>query len=319
MNKHIICCPFATLEGYNGSANLSGNSEALDIYLKNASVSCFSAKQSNPDCDVAFVHNLQKLPEKYQLFFEKYNIKSIYVKYGNFTFAADYKWSLAFYKLCVLNYFANEGAYDAVLVLDTDTYITGNLDAIWPICKERLMLYNVQHSGDLEAYQKRLAEYKVLYEKDTYPTVWGGEFVAASKPILKEFVDECLKVYELMNEKGFETTFGDEFITFCAAENYDKKIADGAPYIRRYWTTNLYYQAFTDHALMLRILHIPNEKTFGFIRIFDYICKHGKLPEKSAVYKIMGLPKAKRPIYIRNSWFHFCRKIKKLLGRIGWK
>lgn len=313
MNKKLICCPFALLDGYNGSANQNKTKESLYIYLKNAAVSCFSAKVHNPNVDVGFVHNLKTIPQEFSLFFKKNDILTIYVEFDDFRFPPDYKWSLAFYKLCVMNYMAYNSDYNSIIILDTDTCVIGNVDSIWKICENRLMLYNVQHSLDLDAYQSRIEEYRKLYPNNLYPTVWGGEFIGASKAILKSFVEECKKVYQKLKVENFYTQFGDEFITFCAAENYSGKIIDAAPYVRRYWTTNIYYQCFTDHELLLKILHIPNEKNDGFIRIYNYITKHNSLPNNKKIFRIMGLPKCQRPVYYENMIYFVFRKIKRLI------
>lgn len=68
MKRRLICCSFASKEGYNGSANAGKNIDAVDIYIKNACVCCFSAKKYNPTCDVAFIHNLSEVPEQYDKF-----------------------------------------------------------------------------------------------------------------------------------------------------------------------------------------------------------------------------------------------------------
>lgn len=316
MKRRLICCSFASKEGYNGSANAGKNIDAVDIYIKNACVCCFSAKKYNPTCDVAFIHNLSEVPEQYDKFFKKHNILSIYVPYEKYTFPSTYKWSLAFYKLCVLDYLAHQEKYDAITMVDTDTIIIDSLESMWEVSETRLMLYNVQHPNDLEAYQERLKEYRRLYSANVFPSVWGGEFISASRIILREFMEECKKVYDKIIENNFETQFGDEFITFCAAENYKAKISDAAPYIRRYWTVNIYFQVFTDHALKLKIMHIPNEKNSGFLRIYNYILKKGDLPQKDVIFKIMGCPKVKRPIYIRNIMYQGCRKAGRIVEKI---
>lgn len=313
MGKRLIYCSFATLDGYVGSANFSQSSKSIDVYLKNACVSCFTAKKHNPDCDVAFVHNLKVLPTEIQTFFDKYKILSIYVEYTNFLFSADYKWSLAFYKLCALKYLIYQSTYDCLIAMDTDTFVIGNLNACFTVAENRLMLYNVQHPYDLEAFEQRLKEYRELYGGNNIPTVYGGEFIAGNNKDLRKFIYGCEEVYNFLIEKNFETKFGDEFITFCAAEKYSGKIADASPYVRRYWTTNLYYQCFTDHSLALRVLHVPNEKNNAFIRLYNYILKHGDVPKKSKTFKMFGFPKTVRPKYFCNFLYQFKRKIKKLI------
>ena len=312
MGKRLIYCAFASKEGFKGSENLSGQANSLQIYLQNACVCCFTAKKHNPDCDVAFVHNLKTIPEEFVAFFDKYNILSIYVEYSDFVFPPDYKWSLAFYKLCALQYFAEKSSYESIVSLDVDTYSIGSLEPCFTLMKDRLVLYNVQHSYDLDAYRRRLEEYSQLYKSDAIPTVYGGEFIAGNKQQMQKFLQECQKVYNLLQEKDFKTSFGDEFITFCAAEKYPDKIADAAPYIRRYWTTDLYYQCFTDHALALRVVHVPNEKNNAFVRLYRHILRVGDVPKNEEVFKMMGFPTARRPKYWCNIVYQFKRKVKKL-------
>lgn len=315
MVKKLIYCAFAAKVGFKGSENLSGQADSLRIYMQNACVCCFTAKKHNPDCDVAFVHNLDVIPDEFLSFFKKHKILSIFVQYDDFIFPADYRWSLAFYKLCALQYFANYSSYESIISLDVDTYSIGSLEPCFSVMNDRLVLYNVQHSYNLEAYQRRLSEYAELYGGKAIPTVYGGEFIAGKRDDLQRFLVECKKVYLLLQERNFETAFGDEFITFCAAENYPNKIADGAPYIRRYWTTDLYYQCFTDHALELRVLHIPNEKNNAFVRLYRYILTRNDTPENKQVFKMMGMPKVKRPKFLCNIVYQLKRKIKKLFGR----
>lgn len=314
MSRNIIYCAFASLDGFNGSENMSGQKDALSIYLKNACVSCYSAKKHNPDADVAFVHNLTRIPDEFKVFFNKYNILDIYLEFNSFIFPPNYRWSLAFYKLCALKYFTFNTEYNKIISLDVDTFSIGGLTPCLEVMEDRLVLYNVQHSYNLDAYQRRLEEYHKLYNSNSIPTVYGGEFIGGKKSDLKEFVLNCEKVYHLLNRNNFETKFGDEFITFCAAEEYKGKIADAAPYIRRYWTTDLYYQCFTDHNLELRVLHVPNEKNNAFLRIYNYIKKYGKLPKNKKTFKMFGLPRVRRPKYYCNFIYQVKRKIIKLFG-----
>ena len=56
---------------------------------------------------------------------KKGDIKIITLSYDGFCFPAEYTWSLAFYKLCVLKHLCNTG-FEKIVYLDTDVYIQGN-------------------------------------------------------------------------------------------------------------------------------------------------------------------------------------------------
>ena len=85
MKQRLICCSFATKDGYNGSANMGDKTDLTETYIINACVCCFSAKMNNPDCNVAFIHNLQTVPEKYEKFLKEHDILLIYVPYDKYT------------------------------------------------------------------------------------------------------------------------------------------------------------------------------------------------------------------------------------------
>ena len=312
VEKRLICCSFAAKQGYKGQGDTIQHNASM-TYLRNACVSCYSAKKYNPYCDVAFVHNLNHLPDEISAFLKQHGILDLHLPFDHFTFPPEYKWSLAFYKLSVLYHMAFDTEYQKVLLLDTDTIFLGNIDAIWSITEEQIMLYNVQHSLELDVFQRRLEEYRQLYDSNSILPVWGGEFIAGSTVNLRAFVTLCEQVYHKMIDDSFVTQFGDEFITFCAAAQYSGKIYDATPYIRRYWTTNLYYQVYTDHVLCLKILHIPNEKNDGFIRIYNTIQKTGDVPKKQVMFKILGLPSVKRPNYLRNIVYQLKRKVMKAI------
>lgn len=86
-----------------GSTNVSDIFLKSDGYIKNSVVSLFSAKQNNPECECALILNFE-INKHYHELFEEFNIKIFYVPFDKFYFSKNYNWSLAFYKLCALDY-----------------------------------------------------------------------------------------------------------------------------------------------------------------------------------------------------------------------
>lgn len=77
--------------------------ERLNIYMKNCCVALLSAKHYNQDSDVALVTNID-VPNEFEQILKNYDIISVNAEFNEFKFSNEYKWGLAFYKMCVLKY-----------------------------------------------------------------------------------------------------------------------------------------------------------------------------------------------------------------------
>lgn len=87
------------------------------------------------------------------------------IPYDEFCFPAEYTWSLAFYKLCVLKHLCAEG-FEKLIYLDTDVYIQGNLESIWREVEQKILLYDINHGLEVEDYKGLCCEVNNF--------VWGG-------------------------------------------------------------------------------------------------------------------------------------------------
>ena len=164
MNKlgKVICIPFAYKKDMNSGVNISSSgSQRMMVYLKNTSVALVSAKRYNKDAEVVFATNLseQEIPEEIRNIFERENIRVITIPYDEFRFPAEYMWSLAFYKLCVLKHICNEG-FEKLIYLDTDVYIQDNLESIWRETENKILLYDINHGLGVEDYKILCSEVK---------------------------------------------------------------------------------------------------------------------------------------------------------------
>ena len=109
---NLIAVPFAYDEKKNSGINFrnkSGGTWKLNIYLKNACVALVSAKRNNPSSEVALITNIEDIPEEYTQVLRNNNVCIIKVEFDQFVFPNDYKWSLAFYKLCALKSICSMG------------------------------------------------------------------------------------------------------------------------------------------------------------------------------------------------------------------
>lgn len=296
MNSHdkrkgIIMIPYAEIKDYNSGVNISDQSNRRDIYLKNCCVTCLSARYHNDEkTDVALVTNI-KVPEKYQQLLIQNHILVIHQEFDLFKFSEDYSWSLAFYKLCVLYRLLDRFEYDYYAYLDSDVYIQSGFENIWTECKDNILLYDINHGLQVEHYNHFLNEIKLYLNTDKKITHFGGEFFAANKENAVDFSRLCYEIFTEMNKKNIITTHGDEFILSIAAEKMKLKVKNAGAYVFRFWTGlfRLISTSYKNNAVT--IIHVPDEKESGMIKLFEKYFSKGMIPTNKKVYSILHLEK----------------------------
>jgi hypothetical protein len=308
--NNLIFNAFAFKEDYLASPQIGGRASdrTIDIYMKNAYVSLYSAKVQNPQDDLALVTNCE-LPSKYKELFTKANIQIIKIEFNEFIMPKTFVWSLAFFKLCALKWIVNNTDYEKILLLDTDTITIHSYKELWLEAQHGLLLYNIKHSYGHKDRQIMVHDYQRLYNNDKNLVHYGGEFICGTNKVLKKFSEECDKVYNAIKENDFDISKneGDELIISIAAISMDNVIEAGA-YIYRYWTGKFYLVSTNYINNPVSIWHIPSEKNIGIIRIY-YAYMKGT-PSVNKMARILGFPKYKRPF----SLFYLIYRIINKLG-----
>lgn len=292
MNKKLICIPFAHDEHMKSGVNIStGGKQRLFVYLKNACVALRSAKYYNPDCEVALATNLDKedIPQEYVDVLLTGNVRIIRIPFDKFRFSDEYKWSLAFYKLCVL-WHISQMQYDTVCYMDTDVFIQGSFDAIWAECKQNILLYDINHGLNTKDYVTLCEEVEAYEGKRKLVTHYGGEFFAASADNARLFCKACESVYFGMMERKFVTTKGDEFIVSLAADRLRERIKNAGAYIYRFWSGGGFRLVSTCYQYnRITVLHLPAEKERGMIAMYDHFVKKNLVPGDRTVWRMFRL------------------------------
>ena len=140
---NLIFTAFATLEGYREGSNANLGSE---VFYRCIVVSLVSAKQRNQNCDAALVTNTA-VPEPYAAQLSQAGIRVIACPFDNYRFEADLDWSLAYYKLCAMQYLLETEHYENYLMLDSDTFTQRGYQDIWREAAEAVLLYQVPHAA----------------------------------------------------------------------------------------------------------------------------------------------------------------------------
>lgn len=302
--KNLFFVPFAFNENKLSGVNIKKNH--LNTYLKNLCVSLISAKKSTPDIDVALVTNV-KIPTEYEKLLLEHDVLIYVESFDSFTFDDNYLWCLAFYKLCALEKMVTKYDYDNYIYTDADVFVQKSLDKVFLELRDNILLYDINHGLFVHDYEIIIDEFK-RFGIDSYITHYGGEFFGASHENAILFIRQCKCIFEEMLSKNFETTKGDEFILSIAAYKMRNMIKNAGAYIYRFWTGSFYLVSTCFKYNEIAILHFPDEKNAGMVKIYDNFIKKQVFPTKEQVHKICHLKNQSMKIRVKNM-------IKKILDK----
>jgi hypothetical protein len=285
--RKVFFVPFAYDNAMKTGVNIS-QKDPKNIYLKNLCVALISAKRTTPDIDVALVCNMS-ICDPYKEALEKNDIRIIIEPFDDFIFSSDYKWGLAFYKLCALKKMVERHEYDYYVFADADVIVQESLAHIYDELDDHILLYDINLGLQTEEYRIFFEEIKSFWGNRQI-THYGGEFFGASHNNAVLFVEHCQSVYRKMIQENFKTTKGDEFITSIVAAEIKDKIKNAGAYIFRYWTGDFYLVSTCYRYNKVAILHMPSEKR-TIARIFDKYILKGKFPSQEKIYRMCHLVK----------------------------
>jgi len=278
------------------SAGITSVDAAMEVYLKNAIVSLASAKLCNTD--VTCILNTDfPVPKSFQEIAEKANIELHTVPFGRFKSKEEFPWAIAQYKYDSMSYVADlMGDDDCMVLLDTDTVCTQNMGEIFEEAKNFLLLYPTNHSFNQEKRRSIILNYQKLYSfpNPTNLLHYGGEFFAGNKELIKRLLSSVQEVItRALNCEGLEA-WDDEHVLSIAVEQDLKKIVYSAsPYIFRYWTNQFYLVSTNYYYDPVKIWHLPAEKNFGMLVLYEYFEKNLCFPDIKKMARIMGFPGAR--------------------------
>ncbi len=320
---NLIINAFAFKEDYAASMQLGGKADTgmLGIYMQNIFVSLVSAKRHNPGDAVMLLAN-REVPLEYQKLFKEEGIQVQVIAFDTFVMPKQFVWSLAFFKLCALDYAVKCLPYERILLLDADTFTTHSYRDMWQEADHGILLFPVGHSYSHPDRQAIMQAYNGLYQTKGASVVHiGGEYVCGRREMLAGFMQTCEEIYEDVKKSGFALFdhAGDEFILSAAAKKSAGFIS-AAPYIYRYWTEKFYLISTNTVANPVCIWHLPSEKDTGMLRLYRCYRKHHRFPNVETCAKMTGIAKAKRPL----GWYWLMNKISRKYKKMkmrqgGWR
>lgn len=292
MSNKIIFVPFSYSSIKQTSKNMLHRNNPFDDYCKVFCVALVSIKEKNQNCDVALVTDTD-IPLYYKAILERNGILIFHVAFESFVFPDQYPWCLAFYKLCALKSIVENYKYDYVCYVDADVIANKPFDPIWKECDYNILLYDINHGRQVPNYRVFLEELSIFLGTDTNATQYGGEFFAANINNAKIFISSCLDIYNKIIERNFTTTKGDEFILTIFAHQNKLLVKNAGAYIYRFWTGHFRLVSTCYKANSICILHLPDEKTGGIIKIFNRYIRKNKFPSTNKIYSLCHLTHAK--------------------------
>mgnify|MGYP001540807306 CR=1 FL=1 len=282
---NLIFTAFATLEGYREGSNANLGSE---VFYRCIVVSLVSAKQKNQNCDAALVTNTA-VPEPYAAQLSQAGIRVIACPFDNYRFEADLDWSLAYYKLCAMQYLLETEHYENYLMLDSDTFTQRGYQDIWREAAEAVLLYQVPHAASQPMTARISHTYDELWPEGAphVLTHFGGEFVRSQD--------------------------GDEAILGAAAYRSQlagKPVRAANAYVFRYWLGGHFYYVSTNYCCdPVCVLHLPGKAKMRQLTVlYHKYTRSGRMPENQTVWRLCCLPAARPPL-LRSLWVRLRAKI----------
>ena len=298
MSNKLIFIPFAFDAKKRTGNNMSTSSIAHEIYCKNFCVALVSLKKYNPECDDALVTNCE-ISDFFKKILVDNNIIIHKCDFDSFVFPNDFPWSLAFYKLCALKYMVEEFDYQHYCYLDADIIANGSLDGVWLETEQNIILYDINHGFNVPNYRKFLESIELFLGKNKIVTQYGGEFFAANKANAQRYLAELLNVYNEIIQKKYEFKQGDEFLISLAADRLKMIIRNAGSYVFRFWTGQFRLVSTCYEYNFVSILHLPDEKNRGIVKIFDRYIANGKYPTQNRIYSICCLKRRRFKSYLK--------------------
>lgn len=320
---NLITCAFAFKEGFQTSRQLNktAGSYTTEMYLKNLYVALASARALNPQDDVYLSVNYE-INEDWVKRFEAAGVIVRVMDFSSFVVPKEFPWSLAFFKMCVLDTWVSEGKYDRYLILDADTYTARSYGDLWKESDFGILLYPLGHSfshPDRETIRKDFIRLLPEDASGLPITHYGGEFIGGNRADLTVFMNKCRELFDKLSREGFKADekIGDEDLWSIAATllNRQMYIIPATPYNFRFWTREFYLISTVTVSNPVCVWHLPAEKENGIIRLYNYRLKKGSFPTPERAAALLGISPARRPLSIRNLQDKINGKLRKWTGK----
>lgn len=288
-NRNIVIVPYCDAANAVSGANIVNYENRKETYMKNLCIALISAADHNGnDTDVCLVTDT--MPEKkYADLITASGAKIIIVKYDMFRFSADYPWSLAYYKLCALYHIVHEAQYENYCIMDTDVMAINEMAPVWDACDNFAILsYSVLEDFYANKYREFLLGIQAFQGLSVNVDRFSGSFIAFSSSHAKVYSETALEVFNEMIEKQYVTPYGDEFIEAVTFKRMSADVTDFKEYTKQFWTDSKHSITgrFSDS---LVLIHLPNEKERGMIKLFDSYYSKGKKPSVSKIRTVLSL------------------------------
>ena len=232
-------------------------------------------------------------------YFKKAGIEVVQLELSNKTPKDWYgAWRNQFYLFDILQYL--EGKEGNYLILDSDCIIRKSLSPVFKdIEKNKIITYDCKYSlvHDINgiSINKMNELYKEFYNEEAYELSYkGGEFIGISGEIIKNILREYRLLWNLNYRKYEENvTKLNEEAHFLSLIYCRLGITDSIAnmYIKRMWTA-LKCDNIDSFDENLVIWHLPAEKKYAFLKLFEWFKDKNPTPQQYLNYssKLLSVP-----------------------------
>lgn len=308
--RELICTSYAEITGYNSGVNFKNVSKekCMAMYFKNACVCLLSARDKNPDVDIALITNVE-VPAEYAELLSERGIQIMRHEFDSFRFPPEYKWSLAFYKLSALEYALGLG-YEKILLIDVDSYVIRSADDIWKELDYKFLASNTGEGLNVSYYRKLSQEASEFLGKEVIISHYSGSFLALNREHGRLFFKECHRIHEEMLRRGTVVQSGDEFLLSLFCYEHPEVIREADGYHQTFWTHQFRYVSTRYRFNPIIVAHLPSEKENGLFKIYGKYKRRRRVTDDYA-FRVLHLNHLPLKAVIRNFLGLFLKKFRR--------
>jgi hypothetical protein len=281
------------------SIKAKSSGERVSSYMDCVLCMFWSARSHYPEANLVFIVNdSSNITSEYRVLFEKLNVQVVELEPASVP-SISVRFKGAFFKLDAVSYIGKAGS-GYCMMLDSDAVITSRDNSLeFFIDRGCRLAYSISKPGD--AFESKSYLHSLFEQLSGEPPgnncEWvGGEFLAGPPKFFEE-VDEIVKKSTESYWKIYSGLrhIGDEVLLSCAvsilAGRGGQNIVLNPHVVHRYWTRGVVGYGQLHYGLLkeIPILHLPDQKLFGFPRLARKIKRQPDMRmDREAIARTLG-------------------------------
>ncbi|WP_247237833.1 hypothetical protein [Telluribacter sp. SYSU D00476] len=291
-----LCVDPTGEESQYSQMKLKGSSSSksfLEIYWKNITVFFITCKKFNDNVEFRLYTNAV-VPKyignfNFDLFLNDFNVEVIHVEFSYRTPSGYYSgWRNQFFEFSIFENIVSNSFddNDLHLLLDSDCIFTGSLAPLWNKAKlNGYLTYKIPYNDDKYINGLNRIQLKKVFEEllntniPELPEYFGGEFYLTSILHMRTIVHEFKQLWPILLDRhaNNKAKFNEEAQTLSYIYfKHNFIFSEANDFIKRLWTQPFIHRNVEPVDKEKLIWHLPHEKKYGIISIFNKLTKNPK-------------------------------------------